>query len=95
MFRRFCCDAAVLRVMLIVLNLIFILAGITMIVLGIYLKIDGKISAILDQLDSVSNFEGQSLGYLAFVMIAGGIITLFIAFGGCMGESFARFSHYN
>ena len=95
MCRRFFCKPTVLRGMLIALNLIFILVGITMIVLGIYLKIDGKISAILDKLDSVSNFEGQSLGYLGFVMIGGGIITLFIAFGGCMGESFSRFSHDN
>lgn len=92
MLRRFLCKTSVLKVIFIVLNLLFILAGIALIVLGIYLKIDGKISAILDNLDSVSNFDGQSLGYLGFIMIAAGIIILFVAFGGCMGESSTRLS---
>lgn len=85
MFRKCLRRPAVLRVILVILNAIFIAIGITIVVLGVYIKIDGNISAILDRLDDVSSFEGQSLGYLAFVMIGGGIITLFIAFTGCMG----------
>ena len=84
------CSAGFLRGALLVLNIIFVLVGITILVLGIYIKIDSNISAILDKLDNASNFEGKSLGFLAFVMIGGGIITMIIAFTGCMGKYFHR-----
>lgn len=90
MFRECLRRPTVLRVILIILNAIFIAVGITIFVLGVYIKIDGSISAVLDKLDSVSSLEGQSLGYLAFVMIGGGVITLIIAFVGCMGKYFNR-----
>ncbi|CAF3833568.1 unnamed protein product, partial [Rotaria magnacalcarata] len=51
----------------------------------IYIKVDNKFSAVLDKLTDISNFEGQSLGFLAFVLIGGGIVTLLISLSGCLG----------
>jgi hypothetical protein len=86
MGKHFCCTVGFLRGILLLLNIIFVLVGITILVLGIYIKIDNNISAILDKLDQSGNFEGKSLGFLAFVMIGGGIFTMIIAFAGCMGK---------
>jgi hypothetical protein len=88
MKKEFFCSVEFLRGILLLLNIIFVLVGITILVLGIYIKIDNNISSILDKLDDVSNFEGRSLGFLAFVMIGGGVITMIIAFAGCMGKCF-------
>jgi hypothetical protein len=95
MRREFLCSVGFLRGILLLLNIIFVLVGITVLVLGIYIKIDNNISAILDKLDNVSNFEGKSLGFLAFVMIGGGILTMIIAFAGCMGTCFNIHIDYN
>ncbi len=95
MSKKFLCSTGFLRGMLLVLNTIFVLIGITVIVLGIYIKIDGNISAILDKLDNVSSFEGKSLGFIAFAMIGGGIVTLIIAFVGCMGKCFNTYIRCN
>lgn len=87
------CSTGFLRIVLLLLNILFVLVGIALIVLGIYIKIDNNISVVLDRLDDVSNFEGQSLGYFAFIMIGGGILTLIIAIIGCMGKCFDMHAH--
>jgi len=78
----------VLRGILLLLNVIFVFAGIALIAIGIYIKIDNNFAAILDNLTDVSNFEGQSLGFLAFVLIGGGTFTIIIALVGFMGKCF-------
>ena len=79
------CGAECLRGLLLLLNVIFILVGLTMIGLGIYLKVDKDLDAILSELASTSTFEGQSLGFLAFVMIGGGVFTVLVSLVGCVG----------
>ncbi|CAF1290815.1 unnamed protein product [Rotaria sordida] len=64
----------------------FVLVGLALIGLGIYVKIDNKFATVLSKFAEVSNFEGQSLGFLAFVLIGGGIFTLVIAVSGCLGS---------
>jgi hypothetical protein len=65
-----------------------VLASIALIGIGIYIKINNNFSAVLNKLTDVSNFEGQSLGFLAFVVIGGGVFILLIALLGCMGRCF-------
>ncbi|CAF3335164.1 unnamed protein product [Rotaria socialis] len=75
-----------MRAMLLLLNSIFALVALVLIGLGIYIKVDNKFSVVLDKLSDISNFEGQSLGFLAFVLIGGGVITLLICLSGCLGS---------
>jgi len=77
-----------MRGLLLILNIIFVLAGIALIGIGIYIRINNNVSAVLEKLTDVSNFEGQSLGFLAFVLIGGGVFIVLIAILGCMGKCF-------
>jgi len=79
------CGSEFMRGVLLVLNVIFILIGLTLIGLGIYMKVDTSFVAILNDLAKLEDFAGQSFGYLAFILIGGGIITVLIALFGCVG----------
>lgn len=81
------CTASFFRAVLLILNILFILFGLTMIGLGIYFKVDKDLDAILSELANASTFEGQSLGFLAFVMIGGGVFTVIISLFGCFGKT--------
>jgi hypothetical protein len=83
------CGVAFMRGALLLLNIIFVLASILLIGIGIYIRVDNNFSAILNKLADVSTFEAQSLGFLAFVLIGGGIFTLLISLFGCAGRSFS------
>jgi hypothetical protein len=85
MARQMGCGVEFMRGLLLLLNIIFVIVGLGLIGLGIYIKVDNNFSAILNKID-VHTFEGQSLGFLAFVMIGGGVFTLLISVLGCMGE---------
>jgi hypothetical protein len=80
------CGADFTRGVLLVLNVLFVIVGLALIGVGIYIKVDANFAAILSKLTSDNNFEGQSFGYLAFVMIGGGVFTVLIALFGCMGK---------
>jgi len=73
------------RGILLILNVIFIIVGLLLIGFGVYVKINNNFSSILDQFTDEKGFEAQSLGFLAFAMIGGGVFTLLIALFGCMG----------
>jgi CD9 antigen/CD82 antigen len=77
-----------LRVILFILNIVFVLVGIAIIGIGIYIQTNNNFSVILNRLADTGNFEGQSLGFLAFVLIGGGVFTVLIAIVGCMGTFF-------
>ncbi|UJR25338.1 hypothetical protein I4U23_006688 [Adineta vaga] len=79
------CGIAFMRGILLLLNIIFVLLGVVLVGLGIYLKVDTHFAAILDRLAHVSNFQSQSLGFLAFILIGGGIFTVLISLLGCIG----------
>ena len=79
-----------MRGFLLLLNILFVLIGLTMVGLGIYLLVDKNISAVLNRFKDDSDFKGQSLGFLAFVMIGGGIFTAIISFVGCLGKNNAE-----
>jgi len=71
---------------LLFLNVLFVIVGITLIGLGVYMKVDDNFASILNKIaDMDKQFSGQALGFLAFVMIGGGVFTLLIALFGCMG----------
>jgi hypothetical protein len=74
------------RALLLIFNIIFILVGLFLIGFGAYVKIDNNFSSILDQFTGEKNFEAQSLGFLAFAMIGGGVFTLLISLFGCAGK---------
>lgn len=80
------CAAKCMKLALLLLNLLFVIIGLILIGVGIYFKVDDKFSALLSELADVSNFEGQSLGFLAFALIGGGVFALIIALCGCLGE---------
>lgn len=82
MSRELPCGASFLRALLLLLNIVFIAFGLAMIGLGIYIKVDKDLDAILSELANTSSFEGQSLGFLAFVMIGGGVFTVIISLIG-------------
>jgi hypothetical protein len=85
MAKHLSCGVGFMRGILLLLNIIFVIVGAGLIGIGIYIKIDNNFSAVLNKFAEVSNFEGQSLGFLAFVLIGGGIFTLLIALFGCIG----------
>ncbi|CAF0748053.1 unnamed protein product [Adineta ricciae] len=74
-----------MRGALLVFNILFVIVGITLIGLGVYIKVDDNFASVLSKIADNSDFSGQALGFLAFVMIGGGVVTLLIALFGCMG----------
>ena len=86
MAKRLSCGVGFMRALSLILNILFVIVGLGLIGLGIYLKVDKDLSSVLSKLTDVSNFEGQSLGFLAFVMIGGGVFTVLIALFGCAGK---------
>lgn len=76
-----------MRGVLMFLNILFVIVGLTLTGIGIYIKIDNNFASILNDLaKNDTDFSSQSLGFLAFVMIGGGVVTLLIALFGCVGE---------
>jgi len=67
------------------LNILFVVVGLVLIGIGIYIKIDNDFASLLDKFASEADFNGQALGFLAWIMIGGGIVTLLIALFGCIG----------
>jgi hypothetical protein len=88
------CGVEFTRGILLLLNILFVLVGLGLIGLGIYIKVDKNFASIFEQLTKVSDFEAQSFGFLAFVMIGGGVLTLIIALFGCMGKFYVRHMNY-
>jgi len=74
-----------MRGLLLIFNILFVILGLILIGIGVYMKINSNFSSILDELTNIGKFDTQSLGFLAYVTIAGGVVTLFIALFGCMG----------
>jgi len=74
-----------MRGLLLVLNILFVLLGLALIGIGIYIKVDSNFASILDKLEDLKGISAQALGFLAFAMIGGGVFTLLVALLGCMG----------
>jgi len=85
MAKQLSCGVEFMRGVLLFLNILFILVGLAILGIGIYMKVDNNFSSILSKLTGESGFEAQSFGYLAFALIGGGVFTLLIALFGCMG----------
>ena len=86
MAKKLSCGVECMRGILLLLNTIFIFAGISLVGLGIYIKVDNKFSSALVRIAEESDFKGDSLGFLAFILIGGGIFTFLIALFGCLGK---------
>lgn len=80
------CGIHFVRGILVILNILFILLGLTLIGFGIYVKVNDNFSSILDEFTTDKDLESQSFGFLAFAMIGGGVFTLLIALFGCAGK---------
>jgi len=74
-----------MRGLLLLLNILFVIFGLLLIGIGVYIKVDNNFASFFDKFTEEAGFEAQSLGFLAFVMIGGGVFTLLIALLGCMG----------
>jgi hypothetical protein len=86
MTKELSCGVEFMRGILLILNVLFIIVGIALIAIGIYVKVDNKFAALLNEIASETTFDGQSLGFLAYMMIIVGVITLLIALFGCIGK---------
>lgn len=78
------CGVRFLRGLLLITNILFILIGLGLIGVGIYMKVSSDFTSILDQFE-IDGFNGESLSFLAFVLIGGGAFTLLLALFGCAG----------
>jgi ABC-type sulfate transport system permease component len=94
MSRNLSCGIHCGRALLLIFNIIFILVGLALVGFGVAAKVDNNFASILDQLTDETNFEAQSLGFLAFAMIGGGVFTLLIALFGCAGKFHVRRIHH-
>ena len=86
MAKELSCGISLIKTILVILNVLFIIVGLTLIGFGIYVKVNNNFSSILDEFATEKDFESQSLGFLAFAMIGGGVFTLLIALFGCAGK---------
>jgi hypothetical protein len=80
------CGVDFMRGILLFLNVLFIIVGLALIGVGAYIKMSDNFASILSQFTEISGFGAQSLGFLSFVMIGGGLLTLLIALFGCAGK---------
>lgn len=87
MAKQLSCGVSFMKALSLLLNIIFVFVGLGLIGVGVYFKVDEDFSSVLKELTDVSSFEGQSLGFLAFVLIGGGVFTVLIALFGCAGKS--------
>jgi len=85
MAKQLSCGIEFMRGVLLLLNILFVLFGLTLIGFGIYVKVDNNFEQILGKLADVSQLEGQAIRSLAWIMIAAGGITLLISLFGCVG----------
>jgi len=86
MAKELSCGVHFMRGLLLFLNILFVIVGIALVGIGIYIKVGTNFTSIINQFTHVQNFEAQSLGFLSFVMIGGGVFTLLLALFGCMGK---------
>ena len=76
----------IIRGFLFVSNILFLLIGIGLIVVGAYAELDDSISTILNKIAHATTFENKSFGFLAFATIGGGVFTIIIASIGLIGK---------
>lgn len=77
-----------MRCFLLFLNILFLIIGIALLGIGIYIKLDTKFASTLSDLaDKTGDVSIQSIGFLGYMMIAAGVITILIALFGCVGKS--------
>ncbi|CAF2842400.1 unnamed protein product [Rotaria sp. Silwood2] len=79
------CGVEFMRGALLFLNALFVIFALALLGIGIYIKVDTNFASILSKLATDGSFEVKTLGFLAFVMIGGGVFTLIIALLGCIG----------
>jgi hypothetical protein len=94
MAKELSCGVHFMRGILLLLNILFVLVGLALIGIGVYVKVSNNFASILEQFAHVPEFEAQSLGFLSFVMIGGGVFTLLLALFGCMGKFCVSLMNY-
>lgn len=70
---------------LVATNILYLIIGLGLIGVGAYAQIDKNLSAVLNKLSHSSSFDQQSLGYVGFITIGGGVFTVIIAALGLWG----------
>ncbi len=82
------CGVKCSRVMLVVLNIIFLLFGFAIWGLGIYVKFDGNFKTIVAAYNITEALGGRTMGWIGIIMIILGIITAGLAVFGCLGAGY-------
>ena len=85
MAKELSCGVDFMRGVLLFLNVLFIIVGLGLVGVGIYIKVDTNFASILNDIGADSSLDAQSLGFLGYIMIGGGVATLLIALFGCAG----------
>jgi len=82
---RLSCGVQCLRTILFVLNIIFLFFGLTILGLGIYVKVNGNFSAIVAAYNITQALGNASIQWIGTIMIIVGVFTSCLAIFGCLG----------
>lgn len=80
------CGGGCFQIILSILNVLFLLLGIGIMAIGIYIKVDDNLKEIFDFIGKNEELSAGTLNYLAIILIGGGVITVLIALLGCAGK---------
>ncbi|CAF2840990.1 unnamed protein product [Rotaria sp. Silwood2] len=73
------------RIVLLVLNIIFLIFGFSILILGIYIKVNGNFSAITAAYNRTQTLGEESMQWIGTIMIIVGVFTSCLALFGCLG----------
>ncbi len=85
---RLSCGVSCSRLILVILNLVFLLFGFTIWGLGMYVKFDGNFKTIIAVYNITEALGGRTMGWIGIVMIVVGILTSGLAIFGCLGAGY-------
>lgn len=85
---RLSCGVQFTRTLLFILNILFLLFGLAITSLGIYIKVNGNFDAITAAHNITQALGGDTMQWIAIVMIVVGLFTACLATFGCLGAHF-------
>ncbi|CAF0924224.1 unnamed protein product [Rotaria sp. Silwood1] len=85
---RLSCGIRITRIILLVLNILFILLGFALLGFGIYLKVSKKFDVALSDHINAQIIGGEAIAVVGVILIVAGIFTIFLSLFGCLGALF-------
>ncbi|CAF0958884.1 unnamed protein product [Rotaria sordida] len=85
---RLSCGVQISRIVLLVLNILFILFGFALLGFGIYLKVSKKFDVALSDHISAQIIGGDAIEVVGIILIITGIFTVILSVFGCLGALF-------